>query len=398
MGKGNFFLIGLLINILSLNVAQSQTLTITVLDKSSNLALDNVTIMNLQTHAGTITNSEGKAAITIKDNTEIKISIINYEEQILKSDQLKKTDTIYLVPKVFQLDEVTVNSFDLSKALRYVIDNYSTLYDNAPFEKECDFKETIEIDGRLKRLIIAKVNWWDKSYERKKNEVKFRLGEISYYKNSPFDIFTDAPTKNQPSKSGHIVLSSVIETIYFNTLLNGLAPLLAKAKFNVEDAPSDMMIISFETDPIPFKNVTGQYKGCITFDKKSKAILAINYEITHRNDIEKKKINEIGKEYLVETKKSTISILFYKTLNDKLSLKTYEAVVNANVTYNKNVHTADFVNKIYVLNETNVKKVSNSGLIDLTKPIYDSLPSKEVKSTNGILLTDREKEFMFRKD
>jgi len=48
-----------------------------------------------------------------------------------------------------------------------------------------------------------------------------------------------------------------------------------------------------------------------------------------------------------------------------------------------------------VLKETKVKKVNNDGIMDLDKPIYKNLPSKTITNTNSILLTEKEKQFIY---
>lgn len=368
------------------NFVQAQSIIITVIDKSTLLSIENVNISLLNGNEGTVTNSEGKAVLNIKEKFDLKISNINYEDKFVNTNNLKKIDTIYLNQKVILLDEVKVSNFNLSKALQYVLDNYLSLYVDVPFENDCDFKETVEIDGKLKRLIVTKVNWWDKSYERNKNDVKFRLGLISYNKNEPFEIFSDVPRLNKPSNSGFINLSSVVNTIYLNVLLKTLIPYLENAEVNLEESPKDLILVSFKTESIT---------GKLTFDKNTKAINRIDYEIIYKSNIVKDVIKENKKESIVETKKSFLSATFYKSLNNKLSLKIYESGNNLTIAYDNKNHDVNFINKIYVLNEKKSKKVGNEGLIDLKKPIYESLPSSEIKSSNTILLDSKEKEFMF---
>lgn len=368
------------------NFVQAQSIIITVIDKSTLLSIENVNISLLNGNEGTVTNSEGKAVLNFKEKFDLKISNINYEDKFVNTNNLKKIDTIYLNQKVILLDEVKVSNFNLSKALQYVLDNYLSLYVDVPFENDCDFKETVEIDGKLKRLIVTKVNWWDKSYERNKNDVKFRLGLISYNKNEPFEIFSDVPRLNKPSNSGFINLSSVVNTIYLNVLLKTLIPYLENAEVNLEESPKDLILVSFKTESIT---------GKLTFDKNTKAINRIDYEIIYKSNIVKDVIKENKKESIVETKKSFLSATFYKSLNNKLSLKIYESGNNLTIAYDNKNHDVNFINKIYVLNEKKSKKVGNEGLIDLKKPIYESLPSSEIKSSNTILLDSKEKEFMF---
>jgi hypothetical protein len=302
-----------------------------------------------------------------------------------------------LIQKTIALDEVTINSFDLNQAINFVLENYSKLYVNIPFEKECEFKETFLVNNQLSRLILTKVNWWDRSYERKKNEIILRLGSIEYNKNTPLGIFTDVPKSNIASKSGYITPNSILNTIYLNTLLNALLPVIKDANTKIEVSPSDLIIVSFETEWVKSKTFSRKLNGTITFEKQSKAIISIEYDVDYQGNLVKDTITENQKEFKSETKKSSLALSFSRALNNKWSLKTYEVNVVLDVTYDNKINNVVAKNNIFVLKETNVKKVSDKGKIDLTKAIYESLPSSDIKSSNSLLLTEAEYNFMFHK-
>lgn len=372
----------------------SQKKTITIIDNSTSLPIENVNVFYSNLGEGTFTNSEGKASINIKAN-DLKITNINYEGLIIKPNFLISIDTIRITQKANVLDEVIVNSFNLNKAIKYILENYSNLYVNTPFEKECEFKDIVTVNNQLRRLILTKVNWWDKSYERKKNDVKLRLGAIDYNKNEPFGIFTDIPRLNSASKNGYTTPSSIINTIYLNTLLNSLMPLIADINVIIEDSPSDIIVLSFETEWVKNNFFSNKIKGQFIFDKLSKAIIEIHYDVDHKDNIEKGIVKENNKESKRETKKSTLRMTFDKTLSNKWSLKSYESNAELDVTYDNKINNLVFKNSIFVLKETAVKKVDNDGLIDLTKPIFQSLPSKTISNSNSILLTEEEKNFIY---
>jgi hypothetical protein len=75
-------------------------------------------------------------------------------------------------------------------------------------------------------------------------------------------------------------------------------------------------------------------------------------------------------------------------------LNSFQANADFSITYNDKTHFANIKNNIYVLKETDVKKVSNEGLMDLSKPIYQNLPSNNIKNSNSILLSEVEKKFI----
>jgi len=372
----------------------SQKKTITVIDNSTSLPIENVNVCYSNLGEGTFTNLEGKASINIKAN-DLKITNINYEDLIIKPNLLISIDTIRIIQKTNVLDEVIVNSFNLNKTIKYVLENYSNLYVNTPFEKECEFKDIVTVNNQLRRLILTKVNWWDKSYERKKNDVKLRLVAIDYNKNEPFGIFTDVPRLNSASKNGYTTPSSIINTIYLNTLLNSLMPFIADATIIIENSPSDIIVLSFETVWVKNNSFSNKIKGQFIFDKLSKAIIEIHYDVDHKDNIEKGIVKENKKESKSETKKATLRMSFDKTLSNKWSLKTYESNVESDVTYDNKINNLVFKNSIFVLKETAVKKVNNDGLIDLTKPIFQSLPSKTISNSNSILLTEEERKFIY---
>lgn len=319
--------------------------------------------------------------------------MIGFEDVNLTYEQACKTDTLFLTPNAIQLQEVIINSFNLKEAINHVLVNYSKLYVDEPFEKECNFKESFIVDNSHKRLVVAKVNWWDKSYEIKKTELKLRLASIQCNKNSPLDIFVDVPNLNKPSNSGSMDLISIRNTIYLNLLLKSVM------HFNltsyVEKTTDNVRVVHFESDWNKVgKSIFQQLIGTITFDKKTKAILNMSYEVNNKNNIKKSILKENNKETTTETTNSSMKFNFQKSLNNKLSLKSYEAAVYLDVSYDNKIHKIISENKIYVLKETAIKKVSNDGLIDLTKPIFKSLPATTISSTNSILLSEKELKFI----
>jgi hypothetical protein len=365
-----------------------------IFDKATNLTIEAVNIYYPILNEGTFTNSDGKALINIK-NFDLKISHINYEDILISANDLKTTTKIELNSKSLQLEEVVINSFNLKKNIKYIIDNYENLYVNTPFEKECVFKETLMVDNNLKRLILTKVNWWGKSYKVKyMTDLKLRLGGIDYNKNEPMNIFYDVPSMNVPSRSGYIEPSSLINTLYLNTFLTTIQNFAENAITKIENSPSDQIIVSFETD---WKdNTKFQYRetGKIIFSKSTKAILDLTLNNEYKNNIVKTIINENKKEFTNDTKTTTIKLSFYNSLSEKLSLKSLEIIANAVVNYNNKIHNVIVENNVFAVKEYAVKKVNNDGKIDLTKPIFQSLPTNTISNSNSITLTEKEMSFI----
>lgn len=389
------FIIALLF-LLSANT-YSQKKEFLILDSSSNLPVPDVNVYYPNIQEGTFTNSDGKAIINIKDY-DLKISNINYEDKLIKSTDVSKSDTIYLNLKTTLIDEVVIKSFNLPKALNYVVENYDNLYENNPFEKECVFKETLNVNGNLKRLILSKVNWWGKSYKVKyMDDLKLRLGSIDFNKNEPMNIFTDSEKENTPSKSGYIATSNLISILYLNTVLDNFLKISVGLHSAVEESPSDEIIVSYQTDWAKLKNGSEKTHGKITFDKLTKAIISLSIIVDKKDEVVKGTTSISKKNYSVENTASMSNYTFIKGLNNKLTLNSLEAVADVSMIYDNKNFKISVANNIFVLKESAVKKVSNAGIIDLSKPIFESLPSSEITSANSILLSKDEKSFIYGK-
>lgn len=225
-------------------------------------------------------------------------------------------------------------------------------------------------------------------------DLKLRLGGIDYNKNEPMNIFYDVPRINVESKSGYIEPSSLINTLYLNTFLTTIQNFTENAIIKIENSPSEQIIVSFETD---WKdNTKFQYRetGKIIFNKSTKAILDITFNNEYKNNVVKSVIEENKKESISDTKSTTIKLSFSNSLNNKLSLKSLEIIANLEITYNEKTHNAVFLNSVFVLKESAVKKVNNEGKIDLTKPIFKSLPINTISNANSILLSEKEMNFI----
>ncbi len=385
------------INILTTLTLFSQKKEILVLDSVTNKPVDGVNIFYSEITEGTFTNADGKAEINLKE-FDLKISHINYEEKTIAYKDLENTTTILIKLKTNLLDEVIVSSFNLKKALNYVLENYESLYVNEPFEKECIFKESLTVNGNLKRFILSKVNWWGNSYKVKfTDDLKLRLASIDFNKNIAMDIFTDSEKENSPSKSGNIATSNLIAVIYLNTTLTNFLKYSEGLNSIVEASPPNQIIVSFETDWSKVKNGSEKCKGKITFDKETKAIIAFMIAVDKNDEIIKGLTSISKKQYSIENTDSVSDYVFAKGINNKWTLNSAEIKANVDIIYNNKTYKNSVTNNILVLKEISVKKVNNKGLIDLTKPIFESLPSSEITNANSILLSEEEKKFIYGK-
>jgi hypothetical protein len=375
-------------------ISYSQNKEILVLDSATKLPIETANIYYPSIQEGTFTNSDGKAIIMMRDY-DLKISHIGYEEKIINYKELQNANTYFLTPKSIILDEVVVKYFNLNKALNYVLENYENLYENQPFEKECNFKETLSIDNILKRLIVTKVNWWSRSYKIKHmSDLKLRLGSIDFNKNNPMDVFTDIPKENIPSNSGFIDTKNLISTIYLNSFLINFMKYNPKLEAVVENSSTNETIVSFTSDWKTTNDYSFRSKGKIIFDKETKAIISFTNEVENENRITKSLTSKSKKEFSYENINSISIINFKKNIDNKWALNSFEVSADFSITYNDIKHQGNLKNNLYVLKNTAIKKVNNEGRINLSKPIYQNLPQNSITSTNSILLSNEENNFI----
>lgn len=376
-------------------ISYSQNKEILVLDSVTKLPIESANLYYSVIQEGTFTNSDGKATIRMRDY-DLKISHISYEEKIINDKEFQNSNTFFLTPKSIILDEVIIKrSFNLTKALNYVFENYEKLYEDQPFEKECYFKETLSIDNTLKRLIVTKVNWWSKSYEIKHlRDLKLRLGSIDFNKNNPMNIFTDTPNENNPFNSGFIDTKNLISTIYLNSFLINFMKFNPNLDAVVENYSAHETIVSFTSDWKTAKDYSFRTKGKIIFDKESKAIISFTNEVENENLITKSLTSKSKKEFSYENIKSVSILNFRKNINNKWVLNSFEASGDFSITYNNISHQGNLKNNLYVLKNTAIERVKNVGLINLSKPIYQNLPNDIITNSNSILLSNEENNFI----
>lgn len=95
--------------------------------------LEGVTVFNLSSNSGTITNKEGKFSIAVALNDNIEISALQFEKFELNISQEildAKSMTVFLVESINKLDEVLILPYGLSGNLNTDMNSTKTLNPN----------------------------------------------------------------------------------------------------------------------------------------------------------------------------------------------------------------------------------------------------------------------------
>ncbi|GAA4274319.1 hypothetical protein U6A24_15185 [Aquimarina gracilis] len=147
----------------------SQSKEFIILDNDSKKPIDLVQVFYPKLEIGSISNVDGKVKIPLLES-EVIASHINYIEKKFTLDFLKKKDTLFLIPKRNQLDEVVIYNLDLKQKFRDILENsYLKKYSTKKVIHNCTYKETFSVNDSLSRLFQAQLRWFSKNSLYKAN-------------------------------------------------------------------------------------------------------------------------------------------------------------------------------------------------------------------------------------
>ena len=134
--------------------AQQRKILIHGTVKSNNVPVENIHIINLSAHTGSLSDTRGEFQITVKENDILLFSGIQYNHLIIIIDKetLKKGELhVNLIEKINQLDDVDLSKKDLTGYLITDSGNFkdSITQKGAPLNLE-------KIDFKIPSLSVAK--------------------------------------------------------------------------------------------------------------------------------------------------------------------------------------------------------------------------------------------------
>lgn len=367
-------------------------------DKETQNAVDGASISYPKLKEGTISNKDGNAELSKKTGESILITHIGYDSLSIPFSELsgKSSFVFYLKPRPNQIEEINIHSFDLRKAIRYVIDNFHKLYQNNPTERIGNLKETAYVDNQLKRVVLTKFGWWSRNYIFSRYaEPKFSLFEVEYNKSVPFDIFVDQPTYNKQS-SEFLNVESLIKTLYFDNFLNKLYAHTPSLRTKSMSSDEDMITVHFESDWSTVKDMRTKSTGTVVFDKKTKAIIDLVNEIEHMDNIKQMQFSNSEVHYTNQTLKSYSRHQFSKNQDGKYSIRLFKASSDAQLTYNEKTFNLVFDNTFYVLKESRKSNAGKGPFVNPKIALFRNIPQTTsiVSNLSSINLTEDEIKFI----
>ena len=144
--KKNIFTFFICVFIITLSFSQNN-ISKYLVDKETKAPLKSATIHNANDY--TVTNDDGHF-VFYSANDSVTIKMLGYETLKTTFKALSRTkDTLYLTPKPFQLDEVTLsNKYILSEAYNHITSNYPV----EPFVEDFFLRCVLKRNGELVKI------------------------------------------------------------------------------------------------------------------------------------------------------------------------------------------------------------------------------------------------------
>jgi len=362
----------------------AQVAELTLFDATTHKAIPNAEVYYTNTLNGTITNEEGKAKITVENDT-LTLSHIGYATKKIFTDKTFTKATLYLNPQEIQLDEVVLYNFDLKKKVKYVIDNYYKLYDSKSKILECTYREKYLKNDSLTRLYQVQLNWWSKDYifhfKKTLNEnVHIHLKNTDYSKISNPDEGI-----NSAFFEPEFVLAYLHLNFYLIILNNAQNIEIKKVEKDKENT-----IVTFNADAYINKNeIVHLVNSMIYFDNTTNAIKRIVFtqKPTTKKDISRKK--KIP--YIAIDNKATWDINFtpYK---GKLLFSSFLVKGSVLFDYEGRKDRAN-IEQFFLRTGITKGQIKKNDRIDVEKPFFEYVtPHKQGEAK--FLLTKEEQDFI----
>lgn len=371
----------------------SQSKEFILIDSISNKPIDLGQISYPALEIGSVSNKDGRIRIPLKEE-KIIVSHINYLEKVFSFDVFKKKDTLFLIPKKNQLDEIVIYNLDLKKKLVHILENtYLENYATKKAIHKSTYKETFSVNDSLARLFQVQLNWWSKN-ALFKTEKPINKQNIIALESVDYSKIKKINSNFTNSNGAYIENKTFFRFLHLNYLLTIFKDLTSDfvVKSIVKD--SNNIKVYFNATLIENgKEVFNFNKSLVVFDKEYTAIKYLKLNMLYNSEFEKA-ISKLHKTpYQKKTTKHSIELSFKNLKNNKLSINYFiselEGVIKA-----KNFTDTIFTKQSLFVSESVLGKKLKKSNINFHEPFYKNLPTSLKNNDVKILLTNEEKEFL----
>jgi len=377
---------------LTINLVKAQTNEILLLDQVTKEPISSVNVFNPESLNGTISNDDGWVSIYFRSDTLI-CSHVSYETKKIFRDRLIEKDTVYLTPSEIQLDEIVVNTFDLKKRLKFIINNYNELYDVKSKLFDCTYKEKLKVNNKIARLTQVQLKWWDKNYNF---NFKGKLDKLCQFKLNNIDYSKILDTENILSNGAFIENKYLIEFLHLNYYLFLITSYADNIQITSIEKDIKHTKIIFSADIIVNnKLISKVVNSTIYFDNKTMAIKNINLNLIYNNQVKEGVSKNGNKHYKSTMKLHNIVVNFNEYHRSKLIINSFYSKVKAIAEYENKIDDLLIEQNFLITGIKYGNRIRKKHRINLSDPFYKNLPT--TKSNHLKILLNKE-EIMFMKE
>lgn len=373
--------------------AYSQTRELVILDSITREPVDLVQIFYPGMEIGSITNADGKIRIPVREQP-IKISHINYFEKEIPFEDFQQSDTLMLVPKTNELDEVVLYNLDLKKTFRAILENsFSEKYLSSKVLHKTTYKEVFSVNDTLTRLFQVQLDWSSKNsrFDTQKPIEKqnvFNLTSIDYSKIK--EINDDLIN----SRGAYLDTKLFFQYAHLDFLLRIL--------IDFTDGYEITSLQKSSTTNTVFFNASLSHNGTklydhdhslIVFSKDYSTIKYMNLNMKYRTDFEAAVSKRSKIPYEKKTKNHRIELSFKKLSSDKYAIGYFTSELKGVIKTEKYTDQISSKQSLFIVGSELGKRI-RKGNIDLNQPFHENLPENLTAKGVKILVTQKEKRFL----
>ena len=259
-----------------------------VVDSESRKPLIFADIAATGTNISTISNKEGKFSIKIPNEssaTSLTISFLGYETLTVSLSSLdKRSNTIYLVPTITQLEQISINApKDAESLVKLTLNGRGEKYIRERTIMTAFYRETIRKRKKNASLTEAVVKIFKQPYHTVKNDA---VELVKSRKNTNYSRLDTIALKLQGGPFGALYSDIVKYPDYvFNEETFPYYEFSFSPITEVDDRP--VYVVDFKQR----RNiVTPLYKGKLYIDSQSFALISASYELNVENKDEAVKL------------------------------------------------------------------------------------------------------------
>ena len=375
----------------------SQSKELVILDTYSKKPIDLAQIFYPNLDVGSISNADGKVKIPLLES-DIIISHVNYNSRKFTFNSFKQKDTLFLVHKRNQLEEVVIYDLDLKQKFEDIITNsYLKKYSTKKVIHNCTYKETFKVNDSLSRLFQVQLDWFSENSLFQIDKIMDKQNTI-HLESVDYSKILELDDLLTTSKAAYVENELFFQFAHLNLLLDLLINLTEDYEIKSVQKNENTNTVYFNASLRQDGNVVYNHKNSlIVFDKDYKAIKQLKFNMEYETgfEVDVSKKNDIP--YKKKTESHIMELSFNTLKNKKYSIGYYTSKLNGVIKTDKSTDKVISEQSLFVT-ESELGKKLKKETMDFYKPFYESMPNNLKTKDVKILLTKNEKDFLDTKE